>query len=107
MRVYLYPERQYEEFGAQRFEAEWEAFTPEAQKRYDSDPDFDLDPDSDIQWQRAYFKTKTAAVNRARKAIDNYETVFGGATVTRQVVDWFVEEDRIAKWANCESESLD
>lgn len=107
MRVYVYPEKTYEELGAERFEAQWEQFTPKAQKRYDNDPNFDLNPDADIYWHREFFKTKEAAMQRARKAIDGYETVFGGATVTRQVVDWFVEGDRVAEWRDAEEELLD
>lgn len=107
MRVWVYPEKQYEELGAERFEAQWEAFTAAAQKRYDADPQFELDPDADIQYVNHYFKTKDAAMKCARKAVDGFKTVFGGATVTRQVVDWFVEEDKVAEWKNCEEENVD
>lgn len=99
-KVWVYPERKFEELGAERWHLSWEAVKPAA---LDKD---DIDIDEDIVWLSVNYKSKEAAIKRARKVVDSFTTAFGAVTVTRQVVDWFVEEDRIAEWANTSDEEV-
>lgn len=100
MRVFVYPEKTMEELGTVRWEVEWYELTAGARKRYDADPDYEHDHDRDEIAVYKTFKTQKAAMAYAKKVVETMVTVYGCATVTKQVVDWFVEEDRIAEWAN-------
>lgn len=91
-RVWVYPERQFEELGATRYQVSWEEVKP-ASKGKD-----DIDPDEDIIYRFANYKTKEAAMKKARQVVDGFITAYGGASVEKQVVDWFVREDRVAEW---------
>jgi hypothetical protein len=93
-KVWVYPERTWEALGAVRYQVSWEEVKKSAQGKDD------IDPDLDIAYLVANFKTKAAAMKYARKLVDGYRTAFGAATVTKQVVDWYVQEDGIAEWIN-------
>lgn len=99
MRVYVYPEKAYEELGAVRWEVEWQELTPAAKKRHEN-PDYEHDHDIDEVSCYRVFKTQAAAEKFARNVVDKYQTVYGCATVHKQTVKWYVEEDRIAEWAD-------
>lgn len=99
--VWLYPERTFEQLGAVRYQVTWEEVRESAM---DKD---DIDIDADIIYRFANYKTKAAAIKKAKEVINNPRIAFGAANVTKQVVDWYVEEDKIAEWVNCgESEEV-
>lgn len=100
MRVWIYPEKEYAELGAVRWEVEWQTLTKGARKRQDADPDYEVDYDTDLTNWYQTFTTEQAAQEYAQRVVNKGETFFGSATVTKQVVDWYVEEDRVAEWAN-------
>ena len=80
MRVWIYPEKVYETLGAKRWICEWYTL-PE-------------------NCHTTAFKTEAAAIFAARHRLNNGDDFYGNPIVRRQVVDWHVEEDRIAKWAD-------
>lgn len=100
MKVWVYPEKKFEELGAERYQLSWEEVKPSAQGKED------IDPDSDISYCFQNFKTKEPAIKAGRKLVDGYKTAYGSASVVRQVVGWFVEEDRIAEWQNTSDEEV-
>jgi len=99
-RVWVYPERVYEELGAVRYRATWEEVRPGAMEKDD------IDPDMDIIHRFANYKTKEPALRKARELVDSRTTAYGSARVIRQIVDWFVEEDRVAEWVNTMDEEV-
>lgn len=109
MRVWVYPEKNYEELGAERYEVSWEEVSKAA--RYKLDANEDIDPDLDIDYLYRSFRgadAKAKAMAYAYKTVGSGKTAYGCASVTRQVVDWYVEEDRVAEWADTpETESID
>lgn len=99
--VWVYPERKFEQLGAVRYKVSWEEVKPEAVGKDD------IDPDRDICYLVLDYRNKAKAIARAKKIIAAGITAFGAVTVTKQIVDWFVEEDRIAEWADTsESEEV-
>lgn len=61
----------------------------------------DIDPDSDIDYYHKSFRGSEAqkqALDFARKEVNKGKTAYGLVMVQKQVVDWYVEEDRIAEW---------
>lgn len=101
MKVRVYPEKTIEEFGAIRWQVEWQEVTPEALVRNkDGDADFDLD--SDLVTLRKYYKTEEGAMRGAREVHKRRHDwlAFGTIYVQKQAVDWFVEEDRVAEWTD-------
>ena len=92
MRVWVYPEKTWEDFGAVRWELSWEELSPSAEGKEE------IDYDTDIIYRYQAFKSKTPAMRRGRKLVDDGKTLFGVAKVKEQRVDWEVEEDRIAEW---------
>jgi hypothetical protein len=103
MRVFVYPEKTYEEMGAERWEVEWQTVRPSAVKRVEAAEargDYDeIDMDRDLIYHYRHYSSQAAAMRAARGVVNLGRTEFGCATVVRQVVDWYVEEDRIAEWA--------
>jgi hypothetical protein len=94
MRVWVYPEREWAELGAERWEVEWQTVKPGSRAKAE------IDPDCDIDWHCRQYPTKAKALAAARGVVNLGRTAYGCATVTRQVVDWYVEEDRVAEWAD-------
>lgn len=94
MRVYVSPDRVYEDLGAVRYRLTWELLKPEAEGKEDIDFDRDLD------YRSGTFKTKKAAINNAKRLVKRGNTFFGVAIVTKQVVDWLSEADSIAEWSD-------
>jgi hypothetical protein len=92
--VWVYPEREFRPLGAVRYQVTWEEVKPRAK---DKD---ELDHDLDINYRFANYNSKDDAMKFARAIVDSCKTAYGQATVTRQVVDWFVEEDRVAEWCD-------
>src|SRR5688572_11664296 len=103
-RVWLGDERRYEQFGAERWEISWEAVKPAAMARRAeieaSGGTDDIDPDQDIDYCSLTFKTKAAAMDKARQLVAGFQTAYGQVSVTKQRVDWFVESDRVAEWTD-------
>jgi len=87
----------------------WNGFTvkPAALKRVEEAEargDYDeIDPDSD---NRVSLPSVSDIARRGsrwpwrRRWRSASVSAYGSATVTEQVVDWYVEEDRIAEWTN-------
>jgi len=93
MRVKLYPEIEWGELGDRRWRVEWYEARPGA--------DFEnFEPDIDAVRKLRSFKTEVAAKAFAKKMIAADKCVYGDACVQEQVVDWFVEEDNVAEWAD-------
>lgn len=107
MQVWTYPEKKYEELGAVRWQVSWEQLTAKAAARLKGErPDSegeDFDYDADLWHPCKAFKTEDAARTFARKIVAEGTTFFGAATVVKQTVDWYVEEDRVASWEDCGS----
>jgi hypothetical protein len=106
MRVWVYPEKVYEDFGAKRWEVEWYEVTEKARARvaaaeakgeYD---EFDIDRDIVARAVPFPHRSKGLAIAFAKRKAHSEKSAFGHATVTEQTVDWYVEEDRIAEWVN-------
>lgn len=101
MRVWVFPEKTYEELGAERWEVEWYevpdnwALLSEDEKDCFDHADFPC-------FSRSFrgLGAERKARQFAKKQSEHRANVFGAATVTRQVVDWYVEEDRVAEWSN-------
>jgi hypothetical protein len=136
VRVWVYPEKVYEELGAERWKASWEQVKVSAERRnrmtemnmkrkherlghagslvdckLEGCCEYwrysDIDPDSDLDHLAKIFRgpdAKEKALAYARKVVDSHKTAFGCVSVTRQVVDWYVEEDRVAEWQNTSDE---
>jgi hypothetical protein len=94
MRVFVYPEKTHEELGAERWQVEWHT----APRKWEGmDEGEGPDPDCMISHYSAHATEKAAKAAAKRRIKDDY---YGCPVVTRQVVDWYVEEDRIAEWVN-------
>lgn len=99
MKVLVYPRYVWEEFGAERYVAEWYELPPNWALMDESERE-NVDP-SELPCVVKEFRgpgAKRKAEQRARRAIRSGMTAFGDASVEKQVVGWFVEEDRIARW---------
>jgi hypothetical protein len=106
MRVFVYPEKTHEELGARRWEVEWFTVGPSAlariraaEARGEQD---EVDPDRDIVSHARTFphRSKGLAVALAKRMAECDGSAYGCAIVTEEVVDWYVEEDRIAEWVS-------
>ena len=96
MRVFVYPEKTYEEFGAERWTCEWYTLP----KGWKPEPGCEGDsPDPDVMvCNVSAHKTRLQAVSAAKRRLKNGDDFYGNPIVRRQVIDWYVEEDRIAEW---------
>ncbi len=93
MLVFVYPEKTREPLGAERWLVSWEEERPGA-------PDGDnFDHDRDVLNKCVAFKAYAKAKKYAEKIVADGVTFYGAATIQREVVDWYVEEDRVAEWA--------
>lgn len=92
MQVWTYPEKRMETLGAERWEVKWY----EPRDGTTEDDDFD---DRYTTHYRA-FTARDRAMVFAKKVWDERPLMFGVVEVQKQVVDWFVEEDRVAEWAD-------
>lgn len=92
--VWVYPDRKFEEIGAVRYRLSWEEVRPGAESKDD------IDHDEDILSRSLAYKTKEAAMKKAKTLVEGCKTAYGEVSVIRQVVDWYVEEDRIAEWVD-------
>lgn len=90
MLAWVYPEKEYREIGAERYAVEWWTIRPGAPEEFD--------PHEDVISHYEVFKTRTPALRFARSVVNDGKSAFGSAEVKHQVVDWYVEEDRIAEW---------
>jgi hypothetical protein len=94
LRVWVYAYG-WHELGAVRYEAQWVIVKPEARDKSA------LDIDADTDTHTEYFPEKDAAMARAQEVCDTTpetELCFGSIAIQQQLVEWFVEEDRVAHW---------
>ena len=99
MRVWVYPENVYEELGAERWVAETEVVPPRWAVMSEEERE-DVDPGC-FPIERFAFKGPTArkkAMAKAKRIL--YRSAFGQVRVQKEIVDWFVEEDRVANWTD-------
>lgn len=97
MRVFLYPEKIYAELGSKRWQISWEQLkTSGAGKVGD-----EIDIDSDIDYFVAGYPTQEEAREAAKKLLEHDKPYFGAVSLSEQVIDWFVQEDRVAEWVDC------
>ena len=95
MRVFIYPERTYEELGMVRWICKWYTL-PKGWKPEGCEED---SPDHDVMvCNRTTHKTEKAAIAAAKLHLKNDDDFYGNPVVHKQVVDWYVKEDRIAQW---------
>lgn len=94
MQVWTYPEKEMAEFGARGWEVEW--WTLRDGAKQDAEGDYDWDNDLESNSER--FPTREAAVDFAKQVA--LVSHFGVAQLQEQVVDWYVEEERVAEWTN-------
>lgn len=90
MKVRVYPEKTIEEFGARRWQVEWQEVSPAALKRQAADDSYDFDMDTDLVTYCRYYKTKEKALDGARhwhKKRSDW-LAFGSMIVQEQVVVW-------------------
>jgi hypothetical protein len=100
MLVWVYPEKVHEPWGARRWTVEWEQLRPECKAADTTQENDGFDYDRDLRHIRKPFKTQAAAQKFARELVANGKTFFGVANVQEEVVDWYVEEDRVAHWTD-------
>jgi hypothetical protein len=94
MRVWVYPERSFEELGAERWQVSWQTLRKSAEGKPE------IDHDADVIDRFENFKKKEDAMEKANQLVKDGVPFYGCVGVQRQVVDWFVEEDRVAEWVN-------
>jgi hypothetical protein len=94
MRAWLFPEKQYAEIGQERWEVSADIVKPSAVGD-------EIDIDTDIQHLAWAFATASKARAYAQEVVlTRNDLAFGCTRIQKQVVDWFVEEDRICKWTD-------
>ncbi len=102
MRVWVYPEKEWAEFGAVRWRVKWQTVKLSALKRIEAaearGQRDEVDPDSDIADHYRVYSTEKAALRAARAIVDFGKTAYGCAAVEEQCLDWCVEERRVAEW---------
>jgi hypothetical protein len=97
-RVWNFDDKEWCELGAKRWVAEWYVLEAWAEAKVAANPDYEWDPHKDIRTVRTVHVTRAAALRSARRGAG--ESMFGVAEVKHQVVDWYVEEDRIGEWVD-------
>lgn len=95
MRVFVYPEKTWENRGARRWQLSWE------QLRDTSKAHEEIDFDLDLINMFANFPSVDRARDAAKKILASGKPFFGSITLTEQIVDWFVKEDKVAEWCDC------
>jgi hypothetical protein len=96
MKVFVYPEKTREELGTKRWQISWEQLRDSAKNKQGDDIDFD----ADLVSGSAAYPTEEKAREAAKRVLESGKPYFGAVTLSQQVVDWFVEEDRVAEWRN-------
>lgn len=94
MRVWVYPEKVYEELGAERWSVQW--YT--APRKWDGMEDGDGPSPDEMVCHESHHATEHEARTAARARVE--DDYYGCPIVQREVVDWYVEEDRIAEWTS-------
>lgn len=101
MKVWLYLERKQAVLGQIRWTISTQIVKPEA---LDKD---EIDIDEDLQERYWGFPDEAKARSYAAEVIKRNDLAFGAVTLQKQVVGWFVEEDRVAEWQDVgESEEI-
>ena len=105
MKVRIYPGSALEEFGAVRWDCEWQELKPSAKARIESAVpdtyDRDIDPDTDLIWCHQYYRSLATAKRAAKKIWEARSNVIAySVCIQKQAVDWFIEEDQLAEWVN-------
>lgn len=100
-RVWMYPEREWASIGDIRWEVSTWVVLPDAM---DKD---EIDPDRDVVEKTWAFDTEAQAKIYATTVLERDDLAYGGVTIQKQTVDWFVREDGIGEWVDVgESEEL-
>lgn len=108
MRVWVFPEKTWEEFGSKRWSVEWWTIGPKAKARVEAaearGEQDEYDPDRDIVCNYRIYpeRAKGRAIAYAKSKCKVPDSAYGCATVTLEAVDWYVEEDRVAEWTPIE-----
>lgn len=97
LKVFVYPEKTRETLGARRWQISWEELREGVIVKEGEDIDFDRD----LVSLYLSFPKKEDGEKKAREILDAGRPFFGAISLTEQVVDWFVEEDRVAEWRDC------
>lgn len=99
MKVFVWPEKTREELGSERWDVEWYELRPEKRNADTTQENDDFDYDRDLIIRHLAVQTKGDAIAAANRILESGASFFGAIAVQKQVVDWYVEEDRIAEWA--------
>lgn len=101
MRAWLYPEKRRAEIGEVRWQISTDIVKPAAMGKGE------IDIDSDLEAHCWGFVTEGKARSFAAKLLKRDDLAFGAATLQKQIVGWFVQEDGIAEWQDVgESEEI-
>jgi hypothetical protein len=98
VRVWVYPEKKYEELGARRWVAEWDELRPGCKAKDTTQENDEFDYDRDLIKRSVALPNKDDAIAAANRVLESGAPFFGVVEVQEQVVDWYVEGDRIAHW---------
>ena len=91
-RVWVYPDREWKQLGEFQFQVQAEIVRPESMGKDEIDIDEDV---RSIAWS---LPTYEKAAAHAQKVLGRDDLAFGAVYIQKQVVDWFIKEDRIAEW---------
>lgn len=97
MLVWVYPEKTHEPLGAVRWLVSWHEAKPGMTA---NEEDSDVDFDDRYTCHAKAFTAEAAARRYAQKVFGSRPLFFGVVEIQRQCVDWFVEEDGVAEWAD-------
>src|SRR5712691_1452002 len=105
MRVWDYVHKRYDELGRETWEIEWITVRPEVLATKDFENGF-IDPDSDTITNVEFHETEEQALKRAQEIYDTVNgpngegLCWGVVMVQKQVLEMYVEENRVATWEN-------
>ena len=106
MRVWIPESKEYRNLGERRWVVDWQELKPSCKAKDTTQENWEFDYDRDLIYHLNVAPNKAAALRFAEKMIAEGRNFFGAATVREQVVDWFVEEDRMGEWADASSEEV-
>jgi hypothetical protein len=93
VRVWVYPEREWRNLGEVSWLVSWHELRPGVKREGD-----EIDLDSDLIERAHRCVTEEQAKEFGKLAYETKPLFFGAVYIQKQVVDWFVEEDRVAEW---------
>lgn len=103
-RAWMHHEREWRSIGDVRWAVEWWTITDKADEQrraaVAAGEPWEWEPDTDVLTQRVGFNSLGDARKAARRIVRDGRSFFGCATIQKQVVDWFVEEDHMGEWSD-------